>query len=833
MEARLCSAVVLVCCLLPKLAAGSSCSEAVALNCESLCEGGEKYDNVNPRCPGLIVKPVEGVWNEVQESNLRADFRIRQLTRTGSGGCTYTAVCSHLADPRLATICLDEVQKKLKLRTEVSGESTKIPHYSREVDLIPTYGSKYRAARLYTTHPVHIRVTLVLQVSSITVASALIHQIGNVTEQLTALKAMLDPPSSQNATDLYDSTILPTVGIFLMGGRDRLIKVTDYIKPSDAYTAAAASLQALVESESVFTGTNVYGAVIDAVDFVAAAEHFSSFTSYPTACEIHKPELYDSLLLVSDNIEKKQLRTKVEMLQTLRSAPVKMKVLFADTYDTNGEPADRIASHDSLLADLESIGSGKTAPLSPTSTPTQFSFADGCVALKTCNGYSAAGSCFCDQQCASCYTGSGTNFDRDCAKTNQCCDDFTDACAPSAFGTATASPTPAPTVAPTVLGHEAVRNVLVFRPRAGSAGGTTETLQLAMQNLTEWTKTNVQAKQRHQALQAPTATIVCTTSSAPSQKLCVSGEEVTRDINYRIGNPDKCGIDKWKKAQEYLSTAEGIYFQNEDGKRPTFAGKGTHLFFDMTSWYPIPEAMRKYKQPIAFATPSQEFGGGSPGVDISWPAKNLVDFFEDSDVDCTKNKYLLAFKGTDDHPTRKKLGALHNGKDVQIILQSNKVPCVDTENEDTLGQALCGTGAYKDLLTNTRFGAVVRGDTYYSYRFLEVMSAGAIPVILSDRWALPFHEVLDYESFAVLAREQDVGKLTDSLRAIPDERVCEMRKEARRVYAQHFATFDAQVETAMQIFDARSAGTARKPPLDWTAICATGENDPGGYQCQY
>ena len=170
---------------------------------------------------------------------------------------------------------------------------------------------------------------------------------------------------------------------------------------------------------------------------------------------------------------------------------------------------------------------------------------------------------------------------------------------------------------------------------------------------------------------------------------------------------------------------------------------------------------------------------------------------------------------------------------MRIILQSNKIPCVETENEDTVGQALCGTGAYKDLLTNTRFGAVVRGDTFYSYRFLEVMSAGAIPVILSDRWALPFHEVLDYESFAILAREQDVGKLIDSLRAIPDERACQMRKEARRVYAQHFATFDAQVETAMQIFDARNAGTARKPPLDWRAICATGENDPSGYQCQY
>ena len=63
--------------------------------------------------------------------------------------------------------------KRLKLRMVVGTASTKIPHYSRETDLIPTYGSKYRAARLYTTHSVHIRVTLVLQVSGMAQVSSL------------------------------------------------------------------------------------------------------------------------------------------------------------------------------------------------------------------------------------------------------------------------------------------------------------------------------------------------------------------------------------------------------------------------------------------------------------------------------------------------------------------------------------------------------------------------------------------------------------------------------------------------------------------------------------
>ena len=37
----------------------------------------------------------------------------------------------------------------------------------------------------------------------------------------------------------------------------------------------------------------------------------------------------------------------------------------------------------------------------------------------------------------------------------------------------------------------------------------------------------------------------------------------------------------------------------------------------------------------------------------------------------------------------------------------------------------------------------------YSYRLTEVMLAGAVPVILSNGWVLPFSEFLEYDSFAL------------------------------------------------------------------------------------
>ena len=48
---------------------------------------------------------------------------------------------------------------------------------------------------------------------------------------------------------------------------------------------------------------------------------------------------------------------------------------------------------------------------------------------------------------------------------------------------------------------------------------------------------------------------------------------------------------------------------------------------------------------------------------------------------------------------------------------------------------------------------------------LEVLRYGAIPVILSDGLALPFHHVIDWESFSVVVPEHEVDTV-DGLRRL-------------------------------------------------------------------
>ena len=72
---------------------------------------------------------------------------------------------------------------------------------------------------------------------------------------------------------------------------------------------------------------------------------------------------------------------------------------------------------------------------------------------------------------------------------------------------------------------------------------------------------------------------------------------------------------------------------------------------------------------------------------------------------------------------------------------------------------------YLKLLHDSVFTFVVRGHNHFSFRFPEAIASGSIPVILSDRWHLPFQgaPAVNYSDFSFVFPEAEVRALPPRL----------------------------------------------------------------------
>ncbi|CAK9000208.1 unnamed protein product [Durusdinium trenchii] len=82
---------------------------------------------------------------------------------------------------------------------------------------------------------------------------------------------------------------------------------------------------------------------------------------------------------------------------------------------------------------------------------------------------------------------------------------------------------------------------------------------------------------------------------------------------------------------------------------------------------------------------------------------------------------------------------------------------------------------------DAKFCFVPRGKSGWSLRFFEVIFAGCIPVMISDKWELPFEDFLDVTRFVIKWPSTQIGpQLIAYLRSLPDSTVQEYMDEAGR-----------------------------------------------------
>lgn len=139
---------------------------------------------------------------------------------------------------------------------------------------------------------------------------------------------------------------------------------------------------------------------------------------------------------------------------------------------------------------------------------------------------------------------------------------------------------------------------------------------------------------------------------------------------------------------------------------------------------------------------------------------------------CTKKrKYLFSFQGRGGFG-RDNLQKFQEEPDfyIRVFAGSDQYKNdIRTDGEDS--------NNYKGIMADSTFAGSPRGDLLFSYRFSEILSAGTIPVVYADGWLPPYNShVVDWEKCAVFIPESDYDKTAEILRAIPEDKQCEMQK---------------------------------------------------------
>uniref|UniRef100_T1JR72 Exostosin GT47 domain-containing protein n=1 Tax=Tetranychus urticae TaxID=32264 RepID=T1JR72_TETUR len=146
----------------------------------------------------------------------------------------------------------------------------------------------------------------------------------------------------------------------------------------------------------------------------------------------------------------------------------------------------------------------------------------------------------------------------------------------------------------------------------------------------------------------------------------------------------------------------------------------------------------------------------------------VIETIDTTRLDSSDRKNLLVFKGKRythgiGSETRNTLHHLHNDRDILIY-----TTCKHGKKWKDLKDERCAKDNleyekfnYSILMANSTFCLVPRGRRLGSFRFLEALANGCIPVLLSNNWVKPFEDVIDWSEIVVEGDERSLLQLPE------------------------------------------------------------------------
>lgn len=106
---------------------------------------------------------------------------------------------------------------------------------------------------------------------------------------------------------------------------------------------------------------------------------------------------------------------------------------------------------------------------------------------------------------------------------------------------------------------------------------------------------------------------------------------------------------------------------------------------------------------------------------------------------------------------------------------------------------------YEELLKNATFCLAPRGRRLGSYRFLESLQAGCIPVLLSNGWELPFSEVIDWSKALIQGDERLLTEIPSVVRSYGKEEILAMKQQTLFLWEAYFSSIEKILFTTLEV----------------------------------